>query len=100
MNELWRLTASRRLTRATWCFRIWGVRNRIRTDNQGNEASPCSGKVPHVADRSLVGLIGLYTDPYLFYFHAGKNTIRLISRREPMLIHHLRLFQVEHLRLR
>ena len=48
-----------------------------------------------MADRSLVGLMGLYTDPYLFYFHAGKNTIRLISRREPMLIHHLRLFQVE-----
>ena len=43
----------------------------------------------------LSDAMGLYTDPYLFYFHAGKNTIRLISRREPMLIHHLRLFQVE-----
>ncbi|MGI6148133.1 MAG: extracellular solute-binding protein [Limnochordia bacterium] len=75
--------------------RIWGDAESIRTDNQGNELRPAQKEYPMWQTAVLSDAMGLYTDPYLFYFHAGKNTIRLISRREPMLIHHLRLFQVE-----
>lgn len=75
--------------------RIWGSAEEIRMDNQGNELRPAQKEYPMWRTVVLSDSMGSYAEPYLFYFEEGRNTIRLISRKEPMLIHHLRLFQVE-----
>jgi ABC-type glycerol-3-phosphate transport system substrate-binding protein len=37
--------------------------------------------------------MGYYNDPYLFYFNKGKNTLKLVSVKEPMVIRTLKLTQ-------
>lgn len=37
--------------------------------------------------------MGYSSEPYLFYFNQGSNKVRLVSRREPMAIAYLKLFQ-------
>lgn len=75
--------------------RVWGDAEDIRTDNQGNELRPAQREHPMWQTKVLSDSMGSYTEPYKFYLNEGKNTIRLVSRREPMLIDHLRIFQVE-----
>lgn len=77
--------------------RVWGDKGEIRKDSLGNEILPQQVQKPMWMDRVLQDSLGYVDEPYLFYFKAGKNTLRLISRSESMAIGKVRLFQKEEL---
>ena len=63
-------------------------------DNQGNDIRPRQVEVPRWRSAYLSDPMGYELRPYKFYFHEGENTIKLVSRTEPMAIAYLRLCQV------
>ena len=77
--------------------RVWGDAEEIRMDNQGNELRPLQKEFPIWQTKVLDDSMGDYLEPYSFYFEEGRNTIVLYSRREPMLVDYLRIFQVDEL---
>ncbi|SEO18149.1 ABC-type glycerol-3-phosphate transport system, substrate-binding protein [Amphibacillus marinus] len=82
---------------ATLTFpRIWeNERDEIERDNRDNELRPRQVENPHWQTVNLHDSDGYYTEPYLFYFELGLNTITLQSSREPMLIEYIKLHQAE-----
>lgn len=76
--------------------RIWGNElDEIERDNRGNDLRPRQVEKPMWQNTILQDAEGYYVEPYLFYFEEGKNTISLVSSREPMVINHIKLYQVE-----
>jgi len=64
-------------------------------DVQGNEIRPAQVEAPRWRTVYLSDSLGYELKPYKFYFHEGENTIRLISKAEPMAIAYLKLCQAE-----
>ena len=64
-------------------------------DTAGNEIRPQQIEKPQWRTVFLTDTLGYELKPYQFYFKEGKNTIRLISLAEPMIIAQLRLCQAE-----
>ena len=58
-------------------------------DNQGNDNKPNGIEIPEWQSRFVYDSHGYITSPLYVYFEAGENTISMLSRREPMLIHKL-----------
>src|SRR5690554_4002839 len=75
--------------------RVWQDDGEIRKDNQGNEIAPPQKETPLWLEMDIRDSLGYYNDPYLFYFKEGKNTIRLVSHKEPMALGQLKIYQVE-----
>ena len=75
--------------------RVWGDAEPIRMDNQGNELRPLQREFPMWQTKLASDSMGDYAEPYLFYLEEGLNTITLRSRREPMQIYSLRLYQAD-----
>lgn len=75
--------------------RVWGDGEEIRKDNQGNELRPLQVEHPSWQSKILDDSRGNYMEPYYFFLNEGVNTLRLTSRREPMLIDYVRIFQAE-----
>lgn len=75
--------------------RIWGDAEPIAMDNQGNELRPLQKEYPAWVTQILHDSTGDYLEPYKFYLNEGLNTITLRSRREPVAIGALRIFQAE-----
>src|SRR5690606_12455732 len=76
--------------------RVWAnASDEIRVDNRGNELTPVQKEVPIWQEAVFRDVEGYYEEPYQFYLTKGQHTIELISLREPMVIHQLKLFQVE-----
>ncbi|MBS4178998.1 extracellular solute-binding protein [Lederbergia citrea] len=67
----------------------------IERDNRGNDLRPRQIEEPIWMEVNLQDGEGYYNEPYLFHFKKGKNTITLVSSREPMVIDYIKLYQVE-----
>jgi ABC-type glycerol-3-phosphate transport system substrate-binding protein len=66
-------------------FRIWGdATNTVREDNQGNEIRPAQIEKPRWEGAAFSDPLGFTVEPYVFYFEAGVNTLRLEGINEPM----------------
>nr|MCR5686071.1 extracellular solute-binding protein [Lachnospiraceae bacterium] len=66
-----------------------------RVDNQGNEIRPTQVEVFDWQSCRLADDRGYESDPYLFYFEAGSNTITFGGENEPMAIRKIALVPVE-----
>lgn len=75
--------------------RIWGNEAEITQDNRGNDIRPRQIEVPRWETSYFEDSMGYYTQPYTFKFEKGKNTIRLVSVREPMAIKAIRLKPID-----
>lgn len=71
--------------------RVWGDQDDPHMDNQGNQIRPRQVEKPMWRMVLLEDSSGNYSIPLSFYFEQGLNTITLVSRREPMVIHNLTL---------
>ena len=74
--------------------RIWGDAEDIVTDNQGSELRPLQKEHPSWTRHVLNDSMGDYLEPYKFYLSEGRNTLALRSRREPVAIKSVRIFQL------
>ncbi|MEJ6949734.1 extracellular solute-binding protein [Natronospora cellulosivora (SeqCode)] len=75
--------------------RIWHDESEFQVDNQGNHIRSPQVENPRWQTAQLRDAIGYVREPYSFYFEEGVNTIRFYSRREPMAIGNIRLFQYQ-----
>src|SRR5699024_11033245 len=82
---------------ATLTFpRIWtNESDEIERDNRGNDLRPKQIESPLWNEVAFQDAEGYYIEPYLFHFNEGKNTISLVSSREPMLIDFIKVYQNE-----
>ena len=83
------LEASQLEFRRTWV----NQHEEIRSDNRGNQLRPPQIERHMWRESLFEDSMGSFNEPFSFYFQEGQNLITLISRREPMVINHLRLFQ-------
>lgn len=74
-------------------LRCWGDEGDYIVDSMGNQIRPRQIEKPMWMEAAFHDFSGYVQEPYLFYFHEGINTIRLISRNEPMAIAYLKLYQ-------
>lgn len=74
--------------------RIWGDAEEIVRDNQGNELRPLQKEYPSWTRQVLKDSMGDYLEPYKFYLNEGRNTLALRSRREPVAVKSIRVFQL------
>ncbi|QUI22291.1 extracellular solute-binding protein [Vallitalea pronyensis] len=75
--------------------RVWVDIEPIKKDARGNDVRPMQVEVPRWQTQYISDAMGYYTEPYAFYFKKGRNTIRLESVREPMVINQLALKQAK-----
>ena len=75
--------------------RVWGDSGPYLTDTAGNQIRPTQMEKPMWRVVALEDSIGYVQEPYKFHFEQGKNTVRFISKAEPMAIASLRLYQAE-----
>ncbi|MBN2220649.1 MAG: ABC transporter substrate-binding protein, partial [Vallitaleaceae bacterium] len=74
--------------------RIWQDReSTMMKDNQGNELKPNQIEKPEWIEEVISDYQGYYTKPYQIYLEKGSHVLSLLSRREPMLLRSIRLFQ-------
>jgi len=67
--------------------RVWGdAPGGRRMDNQGNEIRPRQMEFPRWEGGWFRDILGHAVEPYLFYFPAGRSTIRLEGVNEPMAV--------------
>jgi ABC-type glycerol-3-phosphate transport system substrate-binding protein len=79
-------------------YRIWGdAPGGVRKDNQGNEIRPSQVEHPRWEHSFFTDSQGYFTEPYRFYFEAGKNTITLEAINEPMALKNFTLVPVREL---
>lgn len=65
----------------------------IKTDLMGNQIRPSQIEKPIWMKRDFSDSLGYYNEPLKFYFQNGKNTLKLISIREPVVIKSLKIYQ-------
>lgn len=75
--------------------RIWKDRTEITQDSRGNDRRPSQVESPMWQSIYLSDYLGYETNPYLFYFKKGKNTLRLESVKETLAIRRIVLCQYE-----
>ncbi|SDY95189.1 ABC-type glycerol-3-phosphate transport system, substrate-binding protein [Evansella caseinilytica] len=82
---------------ATLSFpRVWKNESDVTArDNRDNDLRPRQVEDPKWQITNFKDSEGYFVEPYLFYFEKGKNTITLISSREPMVIDYLKLHQIK-----
>ncbi len=73
--------------------RVWVNAEEVRRDNRDNDIRPRQVEQPRWQSSYFFDSMGYYNDPYLFYFKQGKNTLKLVSVKEPMVIKTLKLTQ-------
>ncbi len=75
--------------------RRWADATEVVTDNQGNDRRPSQTEKPAWSSSYFTDYMGYYTEPYEYYFEAGKNTIALDCVNEPMAIRKIVIESVE-----
>lgn len=76
--------------------RVWGnALDHFETDNRGNELRPRQVEKPRWQTAIFKDYQGYYNEPFSFYFEKGKNTLTLYSQREPLVINHIKLYQIK-----
>ncbi|MBQ4074080.1 MAG: extracellular solute-binding protein [Clostridia bacterium] len=71
--------------------RLWIDAGEVRKDNQGNEIRPSQKERFDYQTAYCRDDMGYETEPYLFYFAQGENTLSLKAVNEPMIIRALSL---------
>ncbi|MBR2405459.1 MAG: extracellular solute-binding protein [Clostridia bacterium] len=71
--------------------RIWKDAGDPVVDELGNHIRPSQVEAPHWTSFAFVNELGMYTDPYFFYFEAGTHTVRFERVRESLAISKLTL---------
>lgn len=75
--------------------RVWGDKNAVTEDNQGNEIRPTQVELACWQSAYFKDYMGYYTEPYQYYFTAGSNTISLECVNEPMALRRMVITAVE-----
>lgn len=75
--------------------RIWTDAQEIVQDLNGNDMKPAQKEIFDLTTTYFRDHTGYVTEPYMFYFTEGTNTIKLDSIRENMTITELKLVQVD-----
>lgn len=76
--------------------RLWADREtQFLKDNQGNELKPSLIERPDWIEAVVEDYQGYYTKPFEVFLDEGIHTITLVSRREPMMLRSLKLFQAD-----
>jgi len=75
--------------------RVWvNELDQIQRDSRGNDLRP-SQVEEHIWNETVLrDAMGTYVEPLMFYLQPGRNTIGLLSVREPMVVRHIRIFQM------
>jgi ABC-type sugar transport system, periplasmic component len=73
--------------------RIYGDEGPFLRDVAGNEIRPRQVEKPVWRTVYLTDSLGYVREPYQFYLRQGENTLRLISRTEPMVLGEIRVKQ-------
>ena len=76
--------------------RIWKSQE-MRQDINGNDIKPRQIEAPRWRETYLQDELGYITEPYLFYFEEGINTITLESIKEPLVIDYIEIRSYEKL---
>ena len=72
--------------------RVWvNESNEWEEDNQGNDLKPTQMEAPEWLTSQCYDTDGYITDPLGVYLTAGKHTLTVVSRREPMVLHSITL---------
>ena len=71
--------------------RLWTDEGTPKQDNQGNDIRPSQKEIFDWQTVFFHDSLGYVTDPYLFYFNQGDNTISLEAVSEPVIIGELKL---------
>jgi ABC-type glycerol-3-phosphate transport system substrate-binding protein len=66
--------------------RVWSDEKAITHDSRGNDKRPSQIEKPMWRDEYLTDYMRYVQEPYKFYFKKGKNTIKLVSVKEPAAI--------------
>ena len=66
----------------------------IRRDSRGNDLRPSQVEQHRWSETVIRDDMATFREPLSFYLHPGRNTITLMSLREPLVIRHIRIFQV------
>ena len=75
-------------------YRTWVNRyERIMQDANGNDLRPAQIELHTWNEAGLRDAVGHHNEYLSFYFQEGRNTITLLSQREPVKIHSIRIFQ-------
>jgi len=77
--------------------RVWGDAYDALIDVEGNQIRPRQVETPHWRRVTLRDSLGYRTEPFEFYFKEGRNTLRLNSLSEPMVIGDLKLYRKDEL---
>lgn len=77
--------------------RLWEDNGEVRKDAKGNEMRPAQQEAPEWVWADLADGSGYYSESFKFYLHKGRNTLKFISVREPMVIHSLKVYGREEL---
>ncbi|MDI9414131.1 MAG: extracellular solute-binding protein, partial [Bacillota bacterium] len=75
--------------------RIWGDSGPARIDNQGNMLRSTQVELPAWRNVLFSDSMGTFAQPLSFHFNEGLNTIRLLGRREPLVIGELRVLPIK-----
>lgn len=75
--------------------RTWVDGSEKKVDNQGNEIRPMQVETYRWQDGYFRDDMGYISEPYLFYFEKGVNTVTLEAVNEPMVIGELAVAPVE-----
>lgn len=74
--------------------RVWDDQgDEIRRDENDNDLRPRQVERPQWLNSAFRDSEGYFNDPFLFYFEEGTQTITLTSKREPMVIDYIELYQ-------
>lgn len=76
--------------------RVWVDQEKeVLKDQNDNELRPRQIEGPQWIDATLRDSEGYYNEPYQFHFEEGLQTLTLVSKREPMAIDYIELYQHE-----
>ncbi|MGL5379624.1 MAG: hypothetical protein ACRDBA_06815, partial [Clostridium sp.] len=75
--------------------RVWGNQTAVEQDNRENDLRPRQVENPKWQSDFFKDSMGYYTEPYQFYFKKGKNTLKLTSIREPLVIKAIELCSIQ-----
>lgn len=76
--------------------RLWKSQNKtFKTDNRGNELRPVQIEAPEWMNAQVRDSQRYNLEPLKFYLEQGEHTITFVSRREPMLIRSITLYNTD-----
>lgn len=93
-RELW-INGERPFDNAQYLkfYRVWGDEGDFIVDSLGNEIRSKQIEKPEWIYADVKDPLGYFQEPYSFYLNQGINTIRLVSRMEPVALAELKLYQ-------